>query len=103
MTSILKRVVIERPYLVKENAFLFGMSVEDEKHFLMERDSLKTHRNTYFDDLEEIVPSFSSKNVDEKISFIKECKDYDNFCVCITDICIMFRGREEWVKSISAP
>ena len=35
----------------------------------MQCDSLLTHRNTFFDDLEEIVPSFSSKNVDEKFSF----------------------------------
>ena len=48
MTSILKRVGIERPYLVKENAFLCGMAVEDEKHFVMECDSLSTHRNTFF-------------------------------------------------------
>ena len=57
----------------------------------------------FFDDLEEIVPSFSSKNEDEKFSFIMECKDYDISCVCITNICIMFRAREELVKSISAP
>ena len=48
MTSILKRVGIERPYLVKENAFFCGMAVEDEKHFVMECDSLSTHRNTFF-------------------------------------------------------
>ena len=58
--------------------------------------------HTFFDNLEEIVPSFSSKNVDEKFSFIMECKDYDISCVCITNICIMFRAREELVKSISA-
>ena len=28
-------------------------------------------------DLEQIVPSFSSKYVDEKCTFIMECKDYD--------------------------
>ena len=32
-----------------------------------------------------------------------ECKDYDISCVCITNICIIFRAREELVKSISAP
>ena len=103
MTSILKRVGIERPYLVKEIAFLCGMAVEDEKHFVMECDSLSTYRNTFFDKLEEIVPSLSSKNVDEKFSFIMECKDYDISFVCITKICIMFRAREELVKFISAP
>ena len=43
----------------------------------MECDSLSTHRNTFLDVLEEIVPSFSSENVDEKFSFIMECNDYD--------------------------
>ena len=57
----------------------------------------------FFGDLEEIVPSFSSKNVDEKFSFIMECKDYDISCVCNTNICIMFRAREELVTSLSAP
>ena len=88
--------------LSERKCFLCGMAVEDEKHFVMECDSLSTHRNTFFDNLEEIVPSFSSKNVDEKFSFIMECKDYDISCVCITNICIMFRAREELVKSISA-
>ena len=88
--------------LSERKCFLCGMAVEDEKHFVMECDSLSTHRNTFFDNLEEIVPSFSSKNVDEKLSFIMECKDYDISCVCITNICIMFRAREELVKSISA-
>ena len=46
-----------------------GMAVEDEKHFIMHCDSLSKHRNTYFDNLEEIVPSFSSRYVDEKFSF----------------------------------
>ena len=41
--------------------FLFDMAVEDEKHFVMECDSLLTYRNKYFGDLEQIVPSFSSK------------------------------------------
>ena len=83
--------------------FLCGMAVEDEKHFVMECDSLSTHRNTFFDELEEIVPSFSSKNVDEKFSFIMECKDYDISCVCTTNICVMLRAREELVKFKSAP
>ena len=30
----------------------------------------------FSDDLEQNVPSFSSKNVDEKFTFITECKDY---------------------------
>ena len=55
----------------------------------------------FFDDLEEIVPSFSSNNVDEKFSFILECKDYEISFVCITNIGIIFRAREELVKSIS--
>ena len=64
--------------LSERKCFLCGMAVEDEKHFFNECDSLSTYRNTFFfDDLEEIVPSFSSKNVDEKFSFIMECKDYD--------------------------
>ena len=49
--------------------FLCGMAVEDEKHFVMECDSLSIHRNTCFDDLEEIVPSLSNKNVDEKFFY----------------------------------
>ena len=54
------------------------------------------HIEILFYDLGEIVP-FSSKNVDEKFSFIMECKDYDISCVCITNICIMYRAREELV------
>ena len=46
---------------------------------------------------------FSSKNIDEKFSFIVECKDYDTACVCITNICIIYRARETFVKNISAP
>ena len=66
----------------------------------MECDSLSTHRNTFFDNLEEeIVPSFSSKNVDEKFSFIMECKGYDIACACITNICIMYRARSTLVKT----
>ena len=38
-------------------------------------------RNMFFDDLEEIVPSFTSKNEDEKFSFIMECKEYDIACM----------------------
>ena len=72
--------------LSERECILCGMAVEDEKHFVMECDSLITQRNTFFDDLEEIVPSFSSKNADEKISFIMECKDYDIACVCITSV-----------------
>ena len=44
------------------------------------------HIEIFFDDLEQIVPSFSSKNVDEKFTFIVECKDYEFACVCITNI-----------------
>ena len=82
---------------------LCGMAVEEDKHFVMECDSLSTYRNKYFDDLEQIVPSFSSKNVDEKFSFIMECKDNDIACVCITNICIMCRARGTLVNNISAP
>ena len=100
MTSILKRVGIERPYLVKENAFYVAWLLKMRNILLWNVIHFHFH---FFDDLEEIVPSFSSKNVDEKFSFIMECKDYDISCVCITNICIMFRAREELVKSISAP
>ena len=65
---------------------LCGMAVED---FGMECGTLSTYRNKYFDDLEQIVPSVSSKNVDEKLTFIMQCKDYDIACVCITNICII--------------
>ena len=41
MTSILKRVGIERPYFMKENAF-YAKAVGEEKHFVMECDSLST-------------------------------------------------------------
>ena len=59
------------------------------------------HIDILFYDIEEIVPSFSSKNVDEKLSCIMECKYYDIACVCITNICIMYRARETLVKDIS--
>ena len=84
---------LERPY--HENMMLLcGMAVEDEKHFVMECYSFSTYRNIFFDDLEEIVPSFSSKNVGEGFSFIMECKGYDIACVCITNICIMHGARD---------
>ena len=60
---------------------LCGLAVEDEKHFVMKCDSLSNYRNIFFDDLKEIVPSFSSKYVGERFSFIMECKDYDIACV----------------------
>ena len=71
MTSILKRVGIERPYLVKENDFYVA--------WLLQMRNILLWNVTHFqlieilDDLEEIVPSFSSKNVDEKFPFIMEC------------------------------
>ena len=77
---------------------LCGMAVEDQKHFVMECDSLSKYRNTFFDGLEEIVPSFSSKNVGERFSFIMECKDYDIAYVRITNICIMYGARDTLVK-----
>ena len=67
----------------------------------MECYSFSTYRNIFFDDLEEIIPSFSSKNVGERFSFIMECKDYDIACVCITNICIMHGARDTLVKDIS--
>ena len=79
------------------------MAVEDEKHFVMECSSLSTYKNTFFEDLEEIVPSFSRENVYEKFSFKLECKDYAIVCVCITNICIIYRARDTLVKNISAP
>ena len=102
MTSILKRVGIERPYLVKENAFYVAWLLKMRNILLWNVTHFQLIEILFFDNLEEIVPSFSSKNVDEKFSFIMECKDYDISCVCITNICIMFRAREELVKSISA-
>ena len=68
------------------------MAVEDEKRLVMECDSLLTYRNKYFDDLELIAPSFSSKNVDEKFTFIMECKDNGIACGCIIDVFIMYRA-----------
>ena len=53
------------------------MAAEDEKHFVMECDSLSTYRNKLVGDLEQIVPSFPSKYVSEKCTFIMECKDTD--------------------------
>ena len=44
--------------LSERKCFLCGTT---EKHFVMECDSLSTHINTFSDDLEEIVPSFSRK------------------------------------------
>ena len=103
MTSILKRVGIERPYLVKENAFYVAWLLKMRNILLWNVTHFQLIEILFFDNLEETVPSFSSKNVDEKFSFIMECKDnYDISCVCITNICIMLRAREELVKSISA-
>ena len=45
------------PFIVRNK------SVEDEKHFVMECFSLSAHRNTFFDELAQIVPSFFSKTV----------------------------------------
>ena len=42
------------------------MAIEDEKHFAMECVSLSTCRKPFFDALEQIIPSFASKTVDEK-------------------------------------
>ena len=75
MTSILKRVGIVRPYLVKEKAFYVAWLLKMRNILLLN----VTHFQLieiFFDDLEEIVPSFSSKNVNEKFSFIMEYKDY---------------------------
>ena len=51
--------------------------MEDEQHFVMNCSSLYTYRNAFFKELVEIVPSFISKNIDEKFTFIMECTDYD--------------------------
>ena len=66
---------------------------------MMECFSLSAHRNTFFDELAQIVPSFLSKTEDEKFSFIMECKDYDIARVCITHICKMFRARDNMINS----
>lgn len=79
--------------------FLCNKSVEDEKHFVMECSSLSAYRNTFFEELTQIVPAFFGKTVDEKFAFIMECKDYDIACVCITHICKMFRARDNMINS----
>ena len=79
---------MERSYLANGNAFYVTIKfVEDEKHFVMECISLSAHRNTFYDELAQIVPSFFNKTEDEKFSFIMECKDYDIARLCITHIC----------------
>ena len=50
----------------------------------MECASLSTYRKLFFDALEQIIPSFASKPVDEKFAFIMECKGYDIASVCVT-------------------
>ena len=46
-----------------------NMAIEDEKHFVMECASLSTCRKLFFDALDQIIPSFASKTVDEKFAF----------------------------------
>ena len=77
MTSILKRVGIERPFLGKENSFYAAWLLKMRTILLWNVTHFQHIDILFFDDLEEIVPSFSSKNVDEKFSFKMECKDYD--------------------------
>ena len=73
MTSILKRVGIERSYLVKEeNAFYVAWLLKMRNILLRNVIHFQLVEILFFDDLEEIVPSFSSKNVDEKFSFIMD-------------------------------
>ena len=103
MTSILKRVGIERPNLVKENAFYATWLLKMRNILLWNVTHFQHIEILFFDDLEEIVPSFSSKNVDEKFSFIKECKNYVIARVCITNICIMNKARDTLVKDIKCP
>ena len=74
--------------------FLCGIDVEDERHFVMNCSSLSTYRNTFFEELVKIVPSFVSKNIDEKFTFIMECTDYDIAYICISNIYKMFRARD---------
>ena len=81
MTSHIEKGRHRKTILSERKCFLCDMAVEDEKRFVMECDI-----EIFFDDLEQIVPSFSSKNVDEKFTFIVECKDYEFACVCITNI-----------------
>ena len=54
-----------------------------------------TCRKPFFEALDQIIPSFASKTVDEKFAFIMECKDYDIACVCVTNIWKMFRARDK--------
>ena len=56
----------------------------------------------FFDALDQIIPSFASKTVDEKFAFIMECKDYDIACVCLTNIWKMFRARDSLISNINA-
>ena len=85
--------------LSERKCFLCKKFVEDQKHFVTECFSLSAHRNTFFDELAQIFPSFFSKTEDEKFSFIMECKDYDIARVCITHTCKMFRARDNMINS----
>ena len=78
------------------------MAIEDEKHFVMECASFSTYRKLFFDGLEQIIPSFAGKTVDEKCAFIMECKDYDIACVSVTNIWKMFRARDGLISDINA-
>ena len=71
--------------LCNRKCFLCGIDVEDERHFVMNCSSLSTYKNTFFEELVRIVPSFVSKNIDEKFTFIMECTDYDIAYICISN------------------
>ena len=77
-----KRVGIERPYLVKGNAFYVAWLLK-MRNILLWIVTHFQHIEIFFDDFEQIVPSFSSKNVDEKFILIIDYEDYDIVCVCI--------------------
>ena len=85
--------------LSERKCFLCNMAIENEKHFVKECASLSTCRKPFFDALDQIIPSFASKTVDEKFAFIMECKDYDIACVCVTNIWKMFRARDSLISN----
>ena len=83
--------------LSERKCVLCDMAIEDEKQNVMECASLSTCRQPFFDALDQIIPSFASKTVDEKCAFIIECTDYDIACTCVT-----FRVRDRLISNINA-
>ena len=88
--------------LSNRKCFLCGIGVEDERHFVMNCSSLSTYRDTFFEELVNIVPSFVSKNIEEKFTFIMECTDYKIAYICISNIYKMFRARDTLINNKSS-